>query len=78
MKMKNKSLCQSAEEGTTIMWRNGWAVSVPPACLMNSAGEKEAPWQTHMMLTSLLVYRYRKPVMVFPFGPSPVVDTQGI
>lgn len=56
----------------------GCDISIPPACSTNSAGENELPWQTQMMLTSDLEYLYKNPVMVFPFGPLPVVETQGI
>lgn len=51
---------------------------MPPACFTNPSGEKELPWQTQTMLTSVLVYLYNNPVTVFPFGPFPVVDTYGI
>lgn len=64
--------------GRTVMCLKGCETSAPPACFTNSAGEKDSPWQTHKILTSKLEYLYKKPVMVFPFGPTPVVETQGI
>ncbi|KAK4409183.1 hypothetical protein Sango_0499300 [Sesamum angolense] len=60
------------------MCLRGFDTSTPPACSTNSAGENELPWQTHMMLTSVLVYLYRNPVTVLPFGPFPVVETRCI
>lgn len=61
-----------------VMCFNGCDMSIPPACSTNPAGENELPWQTHMMLTSVFVYLYKNPVIVLPFGPFPVADTQGI
>lgn len=61
-----------------VMCLSGCETSVPPACCTNSAGVNELPWQTHMMLTSDFVYLYRKPLMVLPLGPFPVVETQGM
>ena len=60
------------------MCLRGCDTSLPPACCTNSAGVNELPWQTQMMLTSDFVYLYRKPLMVFPLGPLPVVETQGM
>ena len=60
------------------MCLSGCETSVPPACCTNSAGENVLPWQTQTMLTSELVYLYKKPLTVFPFGPSPLVETYGI
>lgn len=65
-------------DGTTTICLNGCEISVPPACFTNSSGEKELPWHTQTMLISAFVYLYKKPVMVFPFGPFPVVETRGI
>ena len=56
----------------------GCDTSTPPACSTNPAGEKELPWQTHTMQISVFVYLYNNPVIVFPFGPFPVVETHGI
>ena len=60
------------------MCLKGCDTSTPPACSTNPAGEKELPWQTHTMLISAFVYLYKNPVIVFPFGPFPVVETHGI
>lgn len=66
-------------DGFTTMCFKGCATSLPPACLMNSAGERKLPWHTHTILTSWpFLYRYRNPSIFFPFGPSPVVDTHGM
>lgn len=65
-------------EGITVIRLRGWVISFPPACSTNSAGENELPWHTQTMLTSVLVYLYKNPVIVFPSGPFPVVETQGI
>jgi hypothetical protein len=62
----------------TVIFLKGWETSVPPACCTNSAGENVLPWQTQTILTSDIVYLYKNPVTVFPFGPFPVVDTYGI
>ncbi|CAL1360168.1 unnamed protein product [Linum trigynum] len=52
---------------------------MPPACFTNSAGDKKLPWQTHIILTSSpLPYLYRMPSTRLPFGPSPIVNTQGM
>lgn len=57
----------------------GWATSVPPACLTNSAGEWKLPWQTHIILTSSpLLYLYSIPSTLLPLGPSPLVKTHGM
>lgn len=53
-------------------------MSTPPACSTKPGGEKKLPWHTHMMLTSDFVYLCKNPVTVRPFGPFPVVETQGI
>ena len=46
---------------------------------MNSAGDRKLPWHTHTILTSWpFLYRHRNPSTFFPFGPSPVVDTDGM
>lgn len=60
------------------MCLRGCDTSLPPACCTNSAGENKLPWHTQMMLTSDFVYLYRKPFMVLPSGPLPVVETQGM
>lgn len=65
-------------EGMTVICFKGCETPVLPACCTNSAGENVLPWQTQMILTSDFVYLYKNPVMVFPFGPFPVVDTYGI
>lgn len=60
------------------MCLSGYSTSTPPACSTKLAGENDAPWQTHTMPTSVFVYLYKNPVIVFPFGPFPVAETQGI
>nr|GMC57045.1 predicted protein [Ipomoea batatas] len=58
---------------------NGCATSPPPACFTNSAGDRKLPWQTHTILTSSpFRYLYKNPSIFFPFGPSPLVVTQGM
>ena len=66
-------------DGFTTMCFKGCVTSLPPACLMNSAGERKLPWHTHTILTSWpFLYRYRNPSIFFPLGSSPVVDTHGM
>lgn len=76
--VKGQGKYQMKAEGITVMCLSGCETSVPPACCTNSAGENVLPWQTQTMLTSELVYLYKKPLTVFPFGPFPLVETHGI
>ena len=66
-------------EGLTTICLSGWATSVPPACLTNSAGERKLPWHTHIILTSSpFPYLYKIPSILLPLGPSPSVKTHGM
>lgn len=46
-------------EGATTICLNGSEALLPPACLTNSSGVNDLPWQAHIMLTADLSYRYR-------------------
>ena len=75
----NQHYTKEAEEGFTTICLSGWATSPPPACFTNSAGDRKLPWHTHIILTSSpFPYLYRIPSILLPFGPSPLVKTQGI
>lgn len=54
-----------------------WPVASTLACRVNSSGVMCVPWQAHTIFTSFLPKLYVTPDMVLPFGPVPVVDTQG-
>ena len=56
----------------------GLSTWFPPACMTNSDGERNLPWQTHTIHTCPLLYLYSIPSILFPLGPSPLVLTLGI